>query len=113
MICPNCGAAAPRFVMPAHEIPIEVGVIVAPAHVRDTGLLAWSTMLAGSFFLEGLTVRRTLNDELIVTWPQRKADNGVLHPTGGIVDDALRRRVETAVLTAFLDAARRAGRSDR
>ena len=109
MNCPNCRLAVPEAALDVHE----VAVFIAPAAMRDTGLMAWARLNAGVIRIDGLAVRHAESGELIVTWPERKAENGTMHPIVSVSDVDLRRRVEAAVLAAFLDAARRAGRDSR
>lgn len=91
-----------------------VAVMLAPPDVRDTGLLAWATVSVRGFRIDGLAARRSLRGgALSVTWPERRAANGARHPIVAVEDDALRRRVEFAVLAEYLKAARRAGRNRR
>jgi hypothetical protein len=90
----------------------DVGVVLAPPAMQATGLLAWATVLVAGIRIDGLVVRRRLSDDrLSVTFPMRRAENGVLHPVVAIVDDAQRRRIEVEVLAAYLEAARRVGRN--
>lgn len=106
MNCASCRAAVPESALEVHD----VAVLVAPPHVRDTGLMAWASVCVGPVRIDGLTVRITTGDSLKVTWPMRKANNGLLHAVAHVVDDALRGRVEAAVIAEYLNAARRAGR---
>lgn len=91
-----------------------VAVFLAPPEMRDTGLLAWARVSVAGVRVDGLAVRRSWRDgALSVTWPERRAANGERHPIVAVEDDALRGRAEAAVLRAFLEAARRAGRNRR
>lgn len=63
--------------------------------------------------IDGLAVRRTQDDRLIVTWPARTTDYGKRHPIVNSIDADLRRRVEAAVMAAYFAAARRAGLDSR
>jgi hypothetical protein len=91
-----------------------VAVMLASPETRDTGLLGWARVLVAGFEIDGLAVRRRRRDDrLSVTWPERRSRNGEPHPIVSPVDDALRGRVEAAVLAEYLAAARRAGRNRR
>lgn len=106
MTCPTCRAAVPESALAVHD----VAVIVAPDHVRNSGLLAWAAVSLGPVRIDGLTVRVTTGASIAITWPKRKAERGQLHAVAYVLDDELRARVEAAVTAAFLEAARRAGR---
>ncbi|HYC78737.1 MAG TPA: hypothetical protein VEI02_14020 [Planctomycetota bacterium] len=106
MICSACGGAVPRSAYAVHE----VAVIVAPQHVRETGLLAWATAIVGPFRVDGMAVRHAESGELTVVWPRRKDSRGGLHPTFAVLDDHVRRSLEAAVLAAFLREVVRRGR---
>lgn len=89
----------------------DVAVFLASPEHRDAGLLAWATVAVRGVRVDGLAVRRAGRDgALTVTWPERRAVNGARHPIVTVDDDVLRGRVEAAVVRAYLDAARRAGR---
>jgi DNA-binding cell septation regulator SpoVG len=104
--CLSCRAAVPESALEVHD----VGIVVAPPHVRDTGLMAWASVsIAAIVVIDGLTVRMSTGGTITIEWPMRKAEKGPLHAVAYVLDDDLRRRVEAAVLTAFLREARRAG----
>ena len=94
-------------------MPVEiedVAVFPAPPDARATGLLAWATVAIRGVRVDGLAVRSSRRRALSVTWPERRAANGARHAIVAVEDDGLRGRIEAAVLAAYLDTARRAGR---
>jgi DNA-binding cell septation regulator SpoVG len=91
---------------------VVASVALAPAVEEREGLLGWAVVrIANALVVDGVAIRRARDAErLFVRWPCRRARDGELHPVVAILDRQLRRRAEAAVLAAYLDTARRAGR---
>jgi hypothetical protein len=95
-------------------LPItNVGIALAPRGEMHRGLLAWASVDYGGLRFDGLAIRRRLDGEVIVTYPARKDGSGGLHHAITPLDPELDRRIRAAVLGAYLDARRKAGREDR
>lgn len=83
----------PRCAVPA--IYDLVVILAGPDDVRG-GLLGWASAVIGSFRVDGLAIRVTLDGKRAVTWPSRRG-----HATVMPVEPELFRRVEAAVLAAY------------
>lgn len=76
-----------------------------PGSDRDveSGLLAFIRLQYGSLVLDGLTLRRTREGGLSVSWPERRDRNGGRHPIARPRTDAARRELEDAILRALYE----------
>lgn len=61
------------------------------------GLLGYISVFYGNLILDGLTVRRTADGRLTVSFPERRDRQGRRHPYVRPVDDAARLRIERAI----------------
>ena len=104
--CTDCGA-------PAMNAPIaisNVAIVLAPEKLVESGLLAWASCFYGGVEIDGLAVRRSADDEIVVTFPARpKAGEQRRHYVRPI-DCGVRHQFEAAILPAYFEARRRAGR---
>ncbi len=72
---------------------------VADAAHQATGILGWIRVtLAGAVVVDGITLRRSLDGILAITWP-RKA-NG--RPVASPASTEARKRIENAILEAVV-----------
>ena len=74
------------------------------AHADDggRGLLGFlSCVVYGQLRLDGLTLRRTRDGRLTLSYPERRDGAGRGHPYIRPVNDQARRAIETDVLTAL------------
>lgn len=62
-----------------------------------SGLLGYVSVFYSDVILDGLTVRRTADGRLTLSYPQRRDGQGRRHPIVRPIDDAARRRIERAV----------------
>ena len=62
-----------------------------------SGLLGFISLFYGDIVLDGLTVRRTADGRLTISYPQRRDGKGRRHPIVRPVDDAARLRIERAI----------------
>lgn len=89
----------------------DVYVVLAAPHEEQLGVLGHATVSVGPFIIGSITVRITLEDRLIVTFPAKPWANGERHYYVVPTDPDLKRRIETAVIAAYVQARRRAGRA--
>lgn len=101
----------PRTQTPASEFVVhEVRIVLAAPHEEHLGVLAHATVIAGHFRLAMLTVRTTTDGRLIVTYPAKARGEGRRFYYCVPVEDAVRAKIEAAVIRAFVEARRRVGR---
>jgi hypothetical protein len=62
-----------------------------------TGLLGFLSLHYGVLIVDGVTVRRTAEGRLALSFPERRDGKGRRHPVVRPVDDAARRAIEAAV----------------
>lgn len=80
----------------------RVVMTVAPAREKRAGLVGWVTcVVGGELRLDGLSVRRTLDGRLIVSFPSRKTRRGVERPYIAPLDDAAREGIQRQILAAL------------
>ena len=66
------------------------------------GLLGWiRCSINGELFLDGLTLRRTADGRLTISFPARRDRSGRLHPCVRPADDTVRRTIEDQVFAAL------------
>ena len=74
----------------------------AGSRERDTGLLAWLRFRIDDLVvLDGVALRRTRDGRHVLSFPIRHDAQGRQHPVVRPVDDAARRSLEHAVLSAL------------
>lgn len=101
----------PRTQTPAGEFVVhDVRIVLAAPHEAHLGVLAHATAIAGHFRLAMLTVRITTDGRLIVTYPAKARGEGRRFYYCVPVDDAVRAKIDAAVIRAFVEARRRVGR---
>ena len=69
------------------------------------GLLGFVSVFYGDLVLDGITVRRTADGRLTLSFPQRRDGRGRSHPLFRPVDDAARLRLEKAIFDAATEPA--------
>lgn len=65
------------------------------------GLLAYVRVEYGDLVIDGLTLRRTLEGSLSISWPKRRDRGGNQHAIVRPLTDAARQDVERAILAAM------------
>ncbi|HIE70682.1 MAG TPA: hypothetical protein EYP98_11155 [Planctomycetes bacterium] len=65
-----------------------------------SGLLGFVSVFYGDLVLDGLTVRRTAEGHLTLSYPQRRDNQGRRHPLIRPVDETARLRIERAIFDA-------------
>lgn len=77
----------------------SVGLTTAsPTEIR-TGLLGWLTVVVNdAILLDGVTLRRTRDGRLALSYPSRTDARGRRHHVVRPIDDAARREIERQVL---------------
>ena len=83
----------------------EVVMTQASRAERETGLMAWvAVTLDQRLRLDGLTLRRTRDGRLVISFPARRDRFGGQHPYVRPLNDATRRQLEEQILRALPDA---------
>ncbi len=83
----------------------ETRYVVARDHERAKGLLAWiSVVISDALVLDGLTLRRTRDGELRVSYPERTDGAGRRHPIVRPINEAARTAIEEQILQALFEA---------
>jgi hypothetical protein len=83
------------------DLPTITGVrfTAATDWHRGRGLLGFiRVVLNGQLVLDGITLRRTLDNRLTLSFPEREDGVGRRHPIIRPVDDEARRAIEAAIL---------------
>lgn len=74
----------------------------APPELLESGLLGWTTfLLNGRLRVDAVAVRRTLDGDLVLSFPKRQDRRGREHALVAPVDDATRLEIESQVLRAI------------
>lgn len=69
---------------------------------QDRGHLGWATfVVGGSLKLSSVSVRRTADGRLALSFPVRRARTGLQHSIIAPVSDEARRRIEREVIAAL------------
>ena len=90
----------------------DIRFSAAPATDVACGLLGWvSCVLNGSFHIDGISLRRTVDDRLALSFPARIDRTGQKHFFLRPLDDSARRETEHQIFTALglVDAGWRRG----
>jgi len=105
--CPACHAVVPDSAL---EVA-DVLVVLAMPSDEAIGILAHANVIVGPFRIAAMTVRLTSDGRRILTYPAR-ARGTADRRTYFVVprDDVLRAKIETAVIKAYVEARRKAGR---
>ncbi|MBI5853040.1 MAG: septation protein SpoVG family protein [Planctomycetes bacterium] len=80
------------------------GVRFTSASGRDveSGLIGWvSFTIGGLLLIDAVTLRRTREGRLTLSYPCRRDRNGVDHPLARPINDGCRRQLEAAVFKAL------------
>ena len=85
------------------SVPQITSVRFTPTGVEDQckGLLGFVTCTVGDLVLDGITVRRTREGRLTLSFPARRDRSGRDHPYIRPLDDATRREIEAQVFRAL------------
>ena len=68
---------------------------------RAQGLLGYLRFEIGGLVVDGVTLRRTREGELRLSFPERRDRRGGRHPVVRPVDARVRQEIEWAVVSAF------------
>ena len=80
----------------------DVRFTTADKNEKQNGLLGWVTCLVnGKLRLDGIAVRRTLDGRLVLSFPAHRDGKGQQHFFVCPLNDATRRHIENAILTAI------------
>tara|TARA_R110002096_G_scaffold70812_1_gene169536 strand:- start:1 stop:279 length:279 start_codon:yes stop_codon:yes gene_type:complete len=82
-----------------NDIRLRTWVRGSDKDVRS-GLLGFVSVFYGDLVLDGITVRRTADGRLTLSFPQRRDGRGRSHPLFRPVDDDARLRIEKAIFDA-------------
>jgi DNA-binding cell septation regulator SpoVG len=82
-----------------NDIRLRTWVRGSDSDVRS-GLLGYVSVFYGDFILDGVTVRRTAEGRMTLSFPQRRDGRGRSHPLFRPIDDAARLRIEKAIFGA-------------
>src|SRR5688572_4964809 len=84
-----------------NDRPAITGITFTPAadwH-RDRGLLGFiRCVVDGALVLDGVTLRRTLDNRLTLSFPEREDGVGRRHPIIRPIDDEARLQIEAAII---------------
>ena len=88
-----------------HDIRIsDVRCIHAGAADVTNGLLAFVSFKIGDvLFVDGVVVRKTLDNRITLSWPCRVDRAGRRHPILRPLDDAARQQLEKRILKALAE----------
>ena len=82
-----------------NDIRLRTWVRGSDKDIRS-GLLGFVSVFYGDLVLDGITVRRTAEGRLTLSFPQRRDGRGRSHPLFRPIDDAARVRIEKAIFDA-------------
>lgn len=85
--------------MTEHDIRIRTWTRASEAD-SPTGLLGYLSLVCGPWILDGITVRRTADGRMTLSFPERRDGQGRRHPFIRPADDAARQAIEKAVFGA-------------
>ena len=82
-----------------NDIRLRTWVRGSDGDVRS-GLLGYVSVFYGELILDGITVRRTAEGRMTLSFPQRRDGRGRSHPLFRPIDDDARLRIEKAIFGA-------------
>ncbi len=82
--------------MTAPDIRIRT-LVRGTADDERAGLLGYLSLLYGDVIIDGVTVRRTADGRIALSFPERRDRQGRRHAVVRPIDDAARRAIEAAV----------------
>jgi DNA-binding cell septation regulator SpoVG len=85
--------------MEVSDIRIRTWTRASDADIR-TGLVGYVSLFCGPWILDGVTVRRTADGRMTLSYPERRDGQGRRHPLIRPIDDAARQAIEKAVFGA-------------
>lgn len=74
---------------------------IAPPSAQANGLLGWVRFQAGQFQFDSVTLRRTAESRLALSFPTRRDSQGVEHCFAHPVDIETRKAIEVQVFDAL------------
>lgn len=79
------------------KIRVRSWVRGTDADVR-TGLLGYISVFFGGLIVDGITLRKTAEGRLTLSFPQRQSRSGQRHAIVRPIDDSARRAIEAEIL---------------
>lgn len=79
----------------------DVRLTRASSSLEGRGLLGWVSCTYGDLALDGISLRRTHDGRVTLSFPARRARGGREHPYVRPLDDPTRRAIERQVLAAL------------
>ena len=79
----------------------DVRFSAAGVELRREGLLGWVTCTVGNLVLDGITVRRTREGRLTLSFPARRGRGGEQHAYIRPLDDRVRQAIECEIIDAI------------
>jgi DNA-binding cell septation regulator SpoVG len=83
----------------ASEVRLRTWTKGSDDDVRS-GLLGFISIFMGDVIVDGITVRKTADGRITLSYPERRDRLGRRHPIVRPVDDAARKTIERAILGA-------------
>lgn len=113
--CPACRCELPSTCIDEWVsnalAPRDVTLRLATAEEERMGLLAVCVAICGPLVIDGLAVRLTREDKLIVTWPAKAKRGSRRRIVVRTEDPDFRARSDAVVIRAYLAARAKAGRT--
>jgi DNA-binding cell septation regulator SpoVG len=81
------------------EVRIRTWTRASDADIR-TGLMGYLSLVCGPWILDGITVRRTADGRMTLSYPERRDGQGRRHPLIRPINDAARQAIEKMVFGA-------------
>jgi len=81
------------------EVRIRTWTRASDADIR-TGLIGYVSLFCGPWILDGVTVRRTTDGRMTLSYPERRDGRGRSHSLIQPIDDAARQAIEKMVFGA-------------
>ena len=85
--------------MEVSDIRIRTWTRASDGDIR-TGLMGYLSLVCGPWIMDGITVRRTADGRMTLSFPERRDGQGRRHPFIRPADDAARQAIEKAVFGA-------------
>jgi hypothetical protein len=90
-----------RCPMPEHLAVTDFRLVVASLDDRARGLLFFVSFTYGALRIDGVTVRRTRDGRVVLSFPTRHDRSGRQHALIRPLDDETRRALEAQVFSAL------------
>ena len=99
---PVCGDMMSFYINIEDNKIADIKFVAAEGDDRAAGLLAWiSCVIDDTVLIDGITLRRTLDGRLALSFPSRRDSSGRQHPIVRPLDDRARREIETQIFAAL------------